>query len=401
MRSIAVTLFFSSVAFVHTQEASNDPAASTATNANAVWLARHIAHESSHPSTHSCTEATLDGISLLRLTNWTRKEHVEAPPTDATMYAGKSDCTLQDEDEDAQHESILPQLAALPLNISSQATKRNKNSARRVAVCMTGHLRTFPWIGVHSSIAKFLMRGIPGEVDVDLYLYGHFGAFGNDRRSQRCKSEGPMNASDPALIRALGYKGLNLKYVELHPTGSKEDWEHVEGVKAPRIHNGAVVQWLWLDRCIRKTRAVTPPYDIVVRTRPDLAMCKPLQWEAVSDRRINYKPGGKLANDEFFTIPKLFLDAYGDQLFRQLSWVDVRHEARHDNATSQNSGLGSEKVFAAQIVRRQGLTAKRNHVISCRLPNSAWPNFKAFNTSEAMLVASPSKVAWAAFGHSS
>eukprot|EP00747_Dinoflagellata_sp_TGD_P121577 gnl/TRDRNA2_/TRDRNA2_173457_c0_seq3.p1 gnl/TRDRNA2_/TRDRNA2_173457_c0~~gnl/TRDRNA2_/TRDRNA2_173457_c0_seq3.p1 ORF type:complete len:368 (+),score=40.34 gnl/TRDRNA2_/TRDRNA2_173457_c0_seq3:52-1155(+) len=366
MRSIALNVFYSSIAFVHTQE------------------------------------ATVDGISLLRLTNLTREEH---EGQNATTYAGKSDCMAQD--EDAQLESILPQLAALPLNISSQATKRNKNSARRVAVCMTGHLRTFPWIGVHSSIAKFLMRGIPGEVEVELYLYGHLGPYGHDweighdRRSQRCKVEAPMNASDPDLIRALGYKGLNLKYVEIHPTGSKEDWEHVEGMKAPHVKNGWMMQWLWLDRCIRKIRTVTPPYDLVVRTRPDLAMCKPLQWEAVSDRRINYKPGGKLANDEFFTIPKLFLDAYGDQLFRQLSWVDVRHEARHDNATSQNSGLGSEKVFAAQIVRRQGLTAKRNHVISCRLPNSAWPNFKAFNTSEAMLVASPSKVAWAAFGHSS
>eukprot|EP00747_Dinoflagellata_sp_TGD_P121581 gnl/TRDRNA2_/TRDRNA2_173457_c0_seq7.p1 gnl/TRDRNA2_/TRDRNA2_173457_c0~~gnl/TRDRNA2_/TRDRNA2_173457_c0_seq7.p1 ORF type:complete len:394 (+),score=43.72 gnl/TRDRNA2_/TRDRNA2_173457_c0_seq7:66-1247(+) len=389
MRSIAVTLFFSSVAFVHTQEASNDPAASTATNANAVWLARHIAHESSHPSTHSCTEATLDGISLLRLTNWTRKEHVEAPPTDATMYAGKSDCTLQDEDEDAQHESILPQLAALPLNISSQATKRNKNSARRVAVCMTGHLRTFPWIGVHSSIAKFLMRGIPGEVDVDLYLYGHFGAFGNDRRSQRCKSEGPMNASDPALIRALGYKGLNLKYVELHPTGSKEDWEHVEGMKAPHVKNGWMMQWLWLDRCIRKIRTVTPPYDLVVRTRPDLAMCKPLQWEAVSDRRIDYKPGGKMSNDEFFTIPKLFLDTYGDQLFRHFNWASVKH-ANH--TTVQESSLGSEKVFAAKIVRRQ--YSNKDKLINCQLPNSAWPDFKAFNVSEAMISPPPSKVAW-------
>eukprot|EP00747_Dinoflagellata_sp_TGD_P121580 gnl/TRDRNA2_/TRDRNA2_173457_c0_seq6.p1 gnl/TRDRNA2_/TRDRNA2_173457_c0~~gnl/TRDRNA2_/TRDRNA2_173457_c0_seq6.p1 ORF type:complete len:354 (+),score=40.08 gnl/TRDRNA2_/TRDRNA2_173457_c0_seq6:52-1113(+) len=348
MRSIALNVFYSSIAFVHTQE------------------------------------ATVDGISLLRLTNLTREEH---EGQNATTYAGKSDCMAQD--EDAQLESILPQLAALPLNISSEATQRKKNSTRRVAVCMTGHLRTFPWIGVHSSIAKFLMRGIPGEVDVDLYLYGHFGAFGNDRRSQRCKSEGPMNASDPALIRALGYKGLNLKYVELHPTGSKEDWEHVEGVKAPRIHNGAVVQWLWLDRCIRKTRAVTPPYDIVVRTRPDLAMCKPLQWEAVSDRRIDYKPGGKMSNDEFFTIPKLFLDTYGDQLFRHFNWASVKH-ANH--TTVQESSLGSEKVFAAKIVRRQ--YSNKDKLINCQLPNSAWPDFKAFNVSEAMISPPPSKVAW-------
>jgi len=191
--------------------------------------------------------------------------------------------------------------------------------AKRVAICATGHVRTFVLQGLYSGIKENLLDTNPGKVDV--YFIGHAGADGADGAREKladfikAHADNINDPSDPGLKEALDFFGEALKHHEVHPDGSCADLERAwekDGITDRQCKDdGNFLQMAWLDHCVRTVQKREEQYDILVRTRPDVGVFEPVDWNKISTSQVNYmqKDAGGRA-DWFFTIPTSAIDAY-------------------------------------------------------------------------------------------
>jgi len=212
--------------------------------------------------------------------------------------------------------SIIDILGRLPrpASMASQA-KQNRSSGGKVAVCSTGHLRTFSLPGMYSSLSKHLLQSAPGSAD--LYLVGHLGAFrGSDDAHKTVQMDGPATADDALLTQARGHLGLSGDHVE-HTSGDctalEESWARDGITGRVCTDNGNFMQMMWLDHCVHMVRNSGKHYDLLVRMRPDVGIFQPFPWDTLSDDHVTYMQkdaGGKV--DWFFTVPWSTIDTWWD-----------------------------------------------------------------------------------------
>lgn len=233
----------------------------------------------------------------------------------------------------------------------------------RIAVCSTGHLRTFPLPGVYSALAEHLLRTAPGAVD--LFLVGHLGAYrGNPNSQYYQETDGPTTADDGQFTQAL-------RHLELigsdHVEDTSGDCEALEGSWARdgitgrkctdidgHLH-GNFMQMMWLDHCVRAVRNSGRQYDLFVRTRPDVGIFQPFPWKTISMDHVTcmQKDGGVHA-DWFFTVPWSMLDTWWDPIadkYAQGFDGMPDHEIFGPGQIFANSTMVAESNFPVVIVR--------------------------------------------------
>lgn len=202
-----------------------------------------------------------------------------------------------------------------------------------VALCLVGHLRTFVLPGVYSSIVQMTALAPSGG---DIYLVAHAAAYkGSIHNSDNYFSD----PHDTRLVEALAYlhgdarpepqgygvwklpepgpnrrAGLRLRHVEIHEQGNCSDltagWKSIGSVWDKCWDVGNYLQVMWVDYCVQLTSKGPEQYDFIVRSRPDIAILKPLPWPTIPGDRVGviFKPG--TFADWFFIIPKGRLESY-------------------------------------------------------------------------------------------
>jgi len=212
--------------------------------------------------------------------------------------------------------NIVDILGHLP-SATSMVSQAKQSLSRdiKVAICSTGHLRTFSLPGMYSSLSKHLLR--TGPDSVDLYLVGHLGAFrGSEDAQTTVQMDGPATADDVQLTQALGHLGLGSDHVE-HTSGDctalEESWAR-DGITG-RVckNNGNFMQMMWLDHCVHMVRSSGKQYDLLVRMRPDVGIFQPFPWDMVSKDHVTYMQkdaGGRV--DWFVTVPWSTIDTWWD-----------------------------------------------------------------------------------------
>lgn len=204
-----------------------------------------------------------------------------------------------------------------PVHSFVEKTSSNSSLNVAVAVCVTGHLRTFVLPGVYSGLVANLLRTVPGRADV--FMVGHLGQYkGSDNAIESMEMEGVMSSDDPGLKAALSLVGAdasNTKITAGDCSSLEAAWRS-EGVSG-RVCTGEgnFMQIMWLDECIQMVRRSGESYDLVVRTRPDVGVFAPMPWPGVSLGSVSYMPkdaGGRA--DWFFTIPWPMVAAWWDAI---------------------------------------------------------------------------------------
>lgn len=198
-----------------------------------------------------------------------------------------------------------------------------KKTHYRVAVCSTGHLRTFVQPGVYSGLVANLLQTLPGTTD--LFLTGHLGYYAGSADASYTiqDKQGVTSAYDEALTRALKYVGLNGSQAEITQgdcSALQAAWRR-DGITGRYCNgqSGDFMQIMWLDHCIRRVRQSGTKYDVLVRMRPDVGIFKPiysLDRESVS--YMQKDAGGKA--DWFFTVPWATLETWWDPLAELYSY---------------------------------------------------------------------------------
>lgn len=199
----------------------------------------------------------------------------------------------------------------------------------RVAVAVTGHLRTFTLPGVYQALAKNVVQSAPGG-PADVFLVAHTGKFAKSPRGEKFltafDSKDLVDEHSAALQAALSYRPLNIKY-QLISDGSckalKEAWKedgfrdrHCHGTGLSNRAEGVFMQVMWMDHAFHKIRTSGTHYSVIVRSRPDVGIFSMLDWRnsiATDKISVMKKDSGGRA-DWFFSFPTHFLDTWWDKI---------------------------------------------------------------------------------------
>jgi len=194
-----------------------------------------------------------------------------------------------------------------------------------VAVCITGHLRTFVLKGVFSGIHKHLLTA-PG-IQAGVFLLGHLGSFQGsaDARATAWTTPVVSSANDTRLTEAaLPLLRPFIKHLELTDGGDCQALEaswassRIPGSYNPRtwscLNEGGYLQVMWMDRAIQEAMHSGDRYDVMLRTRPDVGVFAPIAWSQVSPMAVNFMPkdaGGK--SDWFFVVAWSLIESWWDE----------------------------------------------------------------------------------------
>eukprot|EP00747_Dinoflagellata_sp_TGD_P215398 gnl/TRDRNA2_/TRDRNA2_88093_c0_seq1.p1 gnl/TRDRNA2_/TRDRNA2_88093_c0~~gnl/TRDRNA2_/TRDRNA2_88093_c0_seq1.p1 ORF type:complete len:406 (+),score=30.44 gnl/TRDRNA2_/TRDRNA2_88093_c0_seq1:37-1254(+) len=192
---------------------------------------------------------------------------------------------------------------------------------KRVAVCATGHFRTFVYPGVHSSLRRNLIDALQREASVDLFVVGHLankaGAhqFQDEEEHSRYLNES-FGGDERAAVTHVLKSFHTLKHTLINPTGNCTDLDEASHEKTmcggkPPKKQPKFLQVMWLDQCIREVQK-RGGYDAVIRTRPDVGIFELIESRHLlnSDKIIWMHKEGGAGADWFFYIPMPILNAF-------------------------------------------------------------------------------------------
>mmetsp|Transcript_113530 Transcript_113530/g.179439 ORF Transcript_113530/g.179439 Transcript_113530/m.179439 type:complete len:332 (+) Transcript_113530:48-1043(+) len=265
-------------------------------------------------------------------------------------------------------ESVLDMLASVqdasPLSSQSMSSFLQVHKDVNVAVCCTGHLRSFGLPGVYSALASNLLKIVPGNVD--LFLIGHFGNRAGTPFAK--KSMNITREDDSSLRDALKFVGESHRVLGSGDCAALQQVWKDTGVSHRRCRDDdtSFMQIMWLDACIQKVQMSDKKYDMIVRTRPDVGIFAPVPWEHVQPHGVSYMQKDDNGRaDWFFTVSTSIIDAWWGKVmdlylrgkgglpdytifqeFRQKYGIQV------DASGNQSESILSEMTFPAAIVRR-------------------------------------------------
>jgi len=269
------------------------------------------------------------------------------PATSDPQVAGRSA-------QDPKLPSIVDMPGHLPpVPISVLQAKQNLSRGINIAICSTGHLRTFSLPGMYSSLSNHLLRTAPGVVD--LFLVGHLGAFrGNGNAQYYLQMDGPTTTDDGQFTQALAHLKLNGTDRVEDTSGDckalEESWKR-DGITGRSCNgNGYYMQMMWLDHCIHRVRNSGRHYDFLVRTRPDVGIFQPFPWDTISMDHVTYmtKDGGAKA-DWFFVVPWSLIKTWWDPNAK--AYAEGYTDGLPDYTIFGNSSMLVERHLPVVMVR--------------------------------------------------
>jgi len=218
----------------------------------------------------------------------------------------------------AELPNVVDILGRLPLPSSPSSVMLEHKADKSIAVCSTGHLRTFSLPGMYSSLEKHLLKTAPGSID--LFVVGHLGVYrGSDDAQDTVQMDGPSTADDEQLIQALDHLGLKGSDRVEHTSGDcsalEASWDRDGTEGRSCMGNGNFMQMMWLDHCVHMVRSSGRQYDLLVRMRPDVGIFQPFPWDSISTDHVTYMQkdaGGRV--DWFFTVPWTTIDTWWDPI---------------------------------------------------------------------------------------
>lgn len=208
------------------------------------------------------------------------------------------------------------------MNASERQLLLANRSVKRVAVCSSGHLRTFGLPGVHTSMVKNLIETIPWEgARVDVYLDGIVANRGHWRWYKDFQV--PEAASDPQVQAGLEALKPYAKNIEIYDVRKndclvlREAWKR-DGIAnrscRKSSHDSNFFQFMFMDRCMQKIFKADEQYDFIIKTRPDVAFFEPFPWLSLSTETISFMPKRYGAGEDWmFVMPGSIAKAYWDQ----------------------------------------------------------------------------------------
>jgi hypothetical protein len=203
------------------------------------------------------------------------------------------------------------------------------DSNHRVAVAVTGHLRTFILPGVYKALAKNVIQTAPGG-PADVFLIGHTGIFAKSPDAKKhvaFLNKQDLGEGSSAVQKILSYRPLNIKY-KLITDGScealKDAWKedgivmnrHCRGTGLMTRNEGIFMQVMWMDHAFHKIRTSDTKYSVIIRSRPDVGVFAPIDWRwSIAPNKISImkKDAGGMA-DWFFSFPTHFLESWWDKI---------------------------------------------------------------------------------------
>lgn len=262
--------------------------------------------------------------------------------------------------------NIMDVFERLPGQKGTLISKNNKG-AKKVAVCLAGHLRTFIEPGVYSAFAKNLAQE---GVSVDTYVVGHLGSHAGNPWAkqhgldyQQTHANLLENANSSAIQMAMKFPGLNVKktLVTKGDCAALEAAWHADGVtgrscRKPYEIDSNFMQIMWLDRCVHMVRTSGVAYDLLVRTRPDVGVFQPIDYSSLSLTAISFmdKEDGVSKADWFWTMPMSMVNAWWDRIVKD--YVQFAEPGGYPQVPSPdfyifNQGALTLTQFPAVIVR--------------------------------------------------
>lgn len=236
---------------------------------------------------------------------------------------------------------------------------------------------------MYSSIGKHLLRTENFDGNVDFFFVGHLGKYENPRWhgakdvdvSDYIKNQ--FNGSEEKALTHALRKMPNAKHVEVHQSNNcsqlmaAREKEQLTGPRcgAPQLTPGTRgaptpqfngLQALWVDYCFAKVKK-SGQYDMVVRSRPDVAVFHPLPWNELATNQPNFveSQGAGGTSDWFFILPNTeTMNTYWKIALRSLleseekgnfDYSEINVEKR---ITSTNSFYKRHHSFPIVIVRR-------------------------------------------------
>jgi len=203
------------------------------------------------------------------------------------------------------------------------------DTTHRVAVAVTGHLRTFILPGVYKALAKNVIQTAPGG-PADVFLIGHTGTFAKSPDAKKhvaFLNKQDLGEHSSAVQKVLSYRPLNIKY-KLISDGScealKNAWKedgivmnrHCRGTGLNSRSEGIFMQVMWMDHAFHKIRTSDTKYSLIIRSRPDVGVFAPIDWRwSIAPNKISImkKDAGGMA-DWFFSFPTHFLESWWDEI---------------------------------------------------------------------------------------
>lgn len=220
-----------------------------------------------------------------------------------------------------------------------------------IAVCITGHIRTFPLKGMYSSLAAHLFGPTCVE-SVDVFFVGVNGSW-HPPRHQHFSHTYIAGPFDDKLVVALelfraekiipqgfgvwdlqsrqqGLTGrLHLKHVEILREARcaelESAWERYNVTGRTCWEDPAFYQLNWIEHCFGLARRSGVHYDFVVRSRPDIVVLEPLPWHTISKKKVTVVPKFSTFGDWFFIVPHGMLSLWWDHVVSFYQTVGHRH----------------------------------------------------------------------------
>lgn len=187
---------------------------------------------------------------------------------------------------------------------------RRSTPVRKVAVCATGHIRSFVQRGVRESVIKNLLNNSQ-DIQMHYYFIGHTGA-------DKTIRDGVQILNSPEAAReGLEAMATLVKLKEFNTHGGTCDdltnrWR-IDGREHNCTNHPNFLQAQWVDRCFQKVleASKTEHYDLIIRSRPDVGIFEPLDFREISPSQVtavgDVSKGGM---DYFFVAPASLIQRY-------------------------------------------------------------------------------------------
>lgn len=242
-------------------------------------------------------------------------------------------------------------LAGKDLAIVDSVLQNEREGSGKVAMCLTGHVRTLVLPGVHRALAS-------NSGNADLFIVAHMGNKGHP--AGKVLPEMAALVSESAVSEALNYLGMRVKYVEVHPESGceflREAWVK-DGIANRTCDTEPAdpnfLQIMWIDHCFRQVLKSEQKYELLVRSRPDVGLFLPVQWSHVSRQLVQYMQKDWHGRaDWFFTMPRALVKEYWHEIM-YLYLPKYRHAPNPDYAIFNYAATPclQETAFPAVIVR--------------------------------------------------
>eukprot|EP00930_Biecheleria_cincta_P028262 TRINITY_DN1970_c0_g1_i6.p1 TRINITY_DN1970_c0_g1~~TRINITY_DN1970_c0_g1_i6.p1 ORF type:complete len:343 (+),score=51.66 TRINITY_DN1970_c0_g1_i6:63-1091(+) len=293
----------------------------------------------------------------LVIISWSAKLESEKDASATLPFASTSLSMHQLFANQSDSPNIMDVLARLPVAQIAMSAGESKR-AKKVAVCASGHFRTFIEPGVHSALAKHAVQ--VGGASVDTYIVGHLGNYAATASAQTglgyqaAHARALGSAQTPEIQSAINYAGLNTKktHISMGDCPALQAAWQAGGVTGRSCRpNGNFMQMMWLDECVRMVRTSGVAYDLIVRTRPDMGVFQPVDYNALPLNQVSFMPKDgypQFRADYFFAMPMSLVAAWWDSIANMYAGGE---DSFPDLALFGDGAGMHETQFPAAIVR--------------------------------------------------